>query len=342
MASCDAATANGSTLTVTSFQPDGREKGTPSTFRLDILGAPGPQPRVSCSSIASSPDIFPRNGVRHRDAFDRKFTRILAVSQDASTQNSVFGWLGMTGEFQPLSPKRTEEDLVFKNDENPMYHDASERIFFWQVVKDKYTMKSCRPDGSDLRDEGELAKKYDFEGLSTVGMGGHGTSQVHMPNTTAPVITERRVINKAGTLSANITTTPGIRVASPVELGKSDSSTTGSLPFTGDIPTGSITPPTIPVAFVTDEALMVLQGKQLYRVDISDRKVAKTTLMFENDKLEIADVTTSPDSGTIAFLGHRDRQVALYTVPSTGGNPTKVKTFDHAAAILDYSGSAIP
>ncbi|MER6669660.1 hypothetical protein ABT256_34230 [Amycolatopsis japonica] len=337
MASCDAATTNGATLTVTSLQSSGQANGAPSTFRLDIPGTPGPQPRVSCSSIASSPEIFPRNGVRHRDAFDRKFTRILAVSQDVSTQNSVFGWLSTTGEFQSMSSKTTEEDLVSKNDENPMYHDASERIFFWRVVKDKHVMKSCRPDGSELRDEGELAKKYDFEGLSTVGMGGHGTSQVHMPSTAAPVITESRVINKAGTLSANITTTPGIRVASPVELGKSDSSTDGSLPFSGDIPIGSITPPTIPVAFVTDKVLMLLQGKQLYRVDISDGKAAKTTLMFENDKLEIADVMSSPDGGTIAFLGHRDRQVALYTVPSTGGSPTKVKVFDHSAAILDYS-----
>jgi Tol biopolymer transport system component len=62
----------------------------------------------------------------------------------------------------------------------------------------------------------------------------------------------------------------------------------------------------------------------------------KSTLLFENDKLDISDATPSPDGTTLAFLGKSETDTALYTVPIAGGTPKKLTTFDHQAVILDY------
>lgn len=336
VATCDEPTAEGRTLTVASYRSTGTRHDNASSFRLLPPGSVGPEARVGCSDLSPPSGVFAENGVRLRDGFDKSFTRLLASQHDASTQDQAVGWLTASGEFVPLSPSAAAGDLLTVTDEYPMYHAATNRVYYWRTTTDGSALMSCRPDGTGTRSEDALAKAYEFEGLSSISVGGApGRARAYLPDTTVPIITIGRLANRAGTIGAVITPTPGLVFAPPTELGRYDLATDGGLPFTGDLPQGS--QPGLDT-FVTDTTLIVHGGPQLYRIDAGDGKAARSTLLFGNDKLEITDVTASPDGTTLAFLGRGESGTALYTVPVSGGSPTKLATLGKTAAILAYTG----
>lgn len=338
VATCDEPTTAGTTLTVSSYQDNGTRNDTASKFQLPLAGSTGPQPSITCMQLGTTPDVVAENGVRLRDAFDRTFTRVLASEHDTATQDQAVGWLNTSGEFTALSPSTTPGDLITVTDEYPMYHAATDRVYYWHTTKNASVLMSCSPDGKDSRSEDTLAKAYEFEGLSSTGVGGlPGRARAYLPNTTAPILTIGRLANRAGTIGAVITPTPGLVFAPPTQLGKYDLATDGGLPFTGDVPQGTLVQLGLDT-FVTDTTLIVHADGQLYRIDASDGKTARSTLLFGNDKLAISDVTASPDGRTLAFLGRGEAETALYAVPVSGGNPTKLATVNRTTAILQYGG----
>lgn len=325
VATCD--TTAGLSLTVSSFQANGQGDTAPNVV-IDWAEAneTSESTIAKCIALRHWTNGHYNGGVKIRSGFNKDFSAVFVAHRDPSDSSiyiSSMGSIHSQTPYKQLSPT-VQDEFVKQDDEDPRYHPATDRVYYWDKTQDPPVLMSCRPDATDTKAEVVLGQRFPYS----------YNEPLYIPNTTALMLkplNEEAVYNTAGTRGAVVGDSKLVLDA-PEKLVNN--------PVSIDLPE-SIPYSAFATGLIGDSTVILQDEYQIYRVDVQNGTATATTLL-NNDKLKIWDTTPSRDGKTIAFLAEdANGATSLYTVPTNGSKtngPSKVADFaTNSTALLEFT-----